>query len=39
MHLVEMYLPLLQMPTTFEHTKTLPTTFDKTPNNYVAESS
>ena len=25
------YLPLLQMPTTFEHTKNLPTTFDKKP--------
>ena len=31
MHLVKMYLPLLQMPTTFEHTKFLPTTFDKNP--------
>ena len=31
MHLVRMYLPLLQMPTTFEHTKILHTTFDKNP--------
>ena len=31
MHLVKTYLPLLQMPTTFEHTKILPTTFDKNP--------
>ena len=26
-----MYLPHMQMPTTFEHTKILPTTFDKNP--------
>ena len=34
MHLVKMYLPLLQIPTTFERTKILPTTFDKNPNYY-----
>ena len=27
---VKMHLPLMQMPTTFEHTTNLPTTFDKT---------
>ena len=27
------YLPLLQMPTTFEHTKIVPATRDKNPNN------
>ena len=36
MHLVKTYLPLLQMPTTFEHTKILPTTFDKNPSSNVA---
>ena len=33
MHLVKMHLPLMQMPTTFEHTKNLPTTLDKNPYN------
>ena len=31
MHLVKTYLPLLQKPTSFEHTKILPPTFDKNP--------
>ena len=35
MHLVKMYLTLMQMPTCFEHTKFLPTTFDKNPNIYI----
>ena len=37
MHLVKMYLPLMKMPTSLEHTSFLPTTFDKNPFKYLLD--